>query len=75
MDWDDIEARLRLIESVGHEEYNRRMKAHLEQDCVSTVNGHGILPVNTRFGRLFRVMGTDSAFRTQKEAEDYAATH
>jgi len=75
MDWDDPAARLALIEEVGPEEYNRRIKQHIEDSVVSRVGGHAIRPVNTRFGRLFSVGTTGKAFSTLKLTEDYASEH
>jgi hypothetical protein len=36
---------------------------------VATINGHEIWPVQTRFGRLYVVGGTERAFSTLAEAE------
>lgn len=72
MNWDDPAERLALAERVGHEEYHRQLKQHLDASVVSRVGGHAIRPVNTRFGRLFHVGETDKAFGTQDEAEQYA---
>jgi hypothetical protein len=66
MNWDSPEARLALIESVGHEEYNRRLQEHLG-------SRPDIYPVNTRFGLLYAVKGTTAAFSTRKQAENYLA--
>lgn len=75
MNWDDPEARLALVERVGHTEYNRLIAAHhAAASVVATVNGHPIRPVNTRFGRLFQVGKTGRAFSTQPEAETFAKT-
>lgn len=72
MDWDDPAARAELIERVGVEEYNRQHAAHMKASVVATVNGHDIRPVGSRWGRLFMVGGTGSAFRTLAEAEAFA---
>ena len=73
INWDDPEARLHLIEAVGHEEYNRLMKQHIEDSAVATVNGYRIRPVGTRFGLLYQVDCDEVvAFRTQAEAEAHA---
>lgn len=72
MNWDDPAERLALAERVGHDEYNRQLREHLAATVVSRVGGHDIRPVNTRFGQLFHVGKTESAFRTQDEAEQYA---
>jgi predicted helicase len=72
MDWDNPQERFALIESVGPDEYNRRMQKHMDDSVVSTVNGYHIRPVNTRFGRLFMVAGTGTAYQTLELAEQYA---
>lgn len=72
MNWDDPAARLALAESVGPDEYNRRVLEHIKKSTILTVNGHGIRPVSSRFGRLFMVGKTGRAFSTMVEAEDYA---
>lgn len=72
MDWDDPAERSALIERVGPQEYNRQFAEHRKSSVISTVAGHEIRPVGSRFGRLFAVGGTDRAFATQKEAEQYA---
>lgn len=69
MDWNDPEARLALIEAVGAEEYNRRFEQHKEESTVAVVNGYRIRPVSSRFGTLFLVDGTRSAYSTQRAAE------
>jgi hypothetical protein len=74
INWDDPAARLALIEQVGHEEYNRLIKQHIEDSVVARVNGYAIRPVGTRFGRLYQVDDPDRvvAFRDHEEAERYA---
>ena len=72
MNWDDPVQRLGLLESVGPQEYNRRMQEHNEASTVSRVGGHAIRPVGSRFGQLFQVVGTGMAFATQEQAEQYA---
>jgi hypothetical protein len=74
MDWNDGAARLRLIEQVGHDEYNRRLREHLDSSVIATVNNHGIRTVMSRFGLLYAVNGTKMAFASRKQAEDYART-
>lgn len=73
IDWDDPVARARLIERLGHEAYNKAQAEHIERTVVATVNGYKIRPVQTRFGRLFFIMGMDIAFQTLAEAEAHAA--
>jgi len=72
MNWDSAEERAGLIERVGIREYNRLFAIYLEKITVK-VNGYGIRPMLTPFGRLFAVMnGEGRAFATQVEAESYA---
>lgn len=66
INWDDASARLALIERVGHEEYNRLIRAHI--DARGPIH-----TVSTRFGTLHAVSGTDKAFSTRKQAEEYLA--
>jgi hypothetical protein len=67
MNWDDPSARLRLLESVGAEEYNRQMALHI-------ADRGAIYPVASRWGTLYAVNGTDKAFSTRAQAEEYLAT-
>lgn len=73
MNWDDPAARARLIDQVGVAEYNRQFEAHRSASVVSTVNGHKIRPVGSRFGRLFMVGDTGTAFQKLADAEAFAA--
>lgn len=68
----DPTSRLNLLESVGPDEYNRLLKAHLEASRVDMVNGYGIRPVASRFGRLFMVEGTGRAWSTLEDARRFA---
>lgn len=72
MNWDDPAQRYALIDRVGPAEYNRLMQQHLEDSVLETVAGHAIRPVGSRFGRLFMVGGTGTAFRTLDEARKFA---
>jgi hypothetical protein len=72
INWDDPEARLALIESVGVAEYNRQAEAHRTNSTIEIVNGHRIRPVSSRFGRLFMVGDTGSAFATLEQARAFA---
>lgn len=72
MDWDNPSDRAALIEQVGPQAYNEQFLAHVEANTVSRAGGRNILPVNTRFGRLFSVHGTGHAFATLEDAEAYA---
>ena len=75
MDWDNPAERLALIERIGTQAYNDALAEHVRQTTISTVGGHGIRAMRTRFGRLYQVMGTNKAFRTLEQAEAYAAAN
>lgn len=69
MNWDDPEARFRLIERVGVDEYNRQLEEHHRQSIVTTVNGHAIRPVHSqRFGRIYMVGDTNKGHATLEGA-------
>ena len=70
--FDDPASRAAFIERVGPDAYNRAMAAHQAASVIETVNGHPIRPVASRFGRLFMVGGTGSAFATLKQARNFA---
>jgi len=72
MNWNSPEQRLALIERVGIDEYNRRMKQHLAKSVVETCNGHDIRTVSTPFGRLFHVGKTKMAYKTLDRAREFA---
>jgi hypothetical protein len=72
MNWDDPAARGRLLEQIGADAYNERLKKHQEASTIETVNGYAIRPVASRFGRLFAVAGTNKAFPTLDQAKDFA---
>jgi len=74
INWDNPAERFRLAETVGTEEYNRLFEEHFKQSIVCSVNGYGIRPVNSRFGRLFAIVGTTRAFSDLEEAKAYAAS-
>jgi hypothetical protein len=74
MNWDSPEDRYHLLNSVGVEEYNRRIQQHFKDSRVATVNGYGIRPVGSRFGRIFMIEGTTRGYGTLEEAKAYAAT-
>ena len=71
-DWNDATARFNHIRAVGTEQYNADMLASIEKSTVSHVNGYGIRAVSTRFGRLYAVMATVSAFATIEQAQTHA---
>lgn len=72
MNWDDAAARAALIEAVGVTEYNRLHAKHRDDSIVETVCGHAIRPVGSRFGRLFMVGDTGTAYQTIEQARDHA---
>jgi hypothetical protein len=74
MDWDSPEQRYALINRVGINEYNRLILRHFEDSRVATVNGYGIRPVGSRFGRIFMVEGTNKGYSTLEAAKEYAAS-
>jgi len=75
MNWDDPSARAALAMRLGPDGYNKAFEAHLKESTVATVGGHAIRPIGTRFGRLFSVGSTGTAFSTQAQAEEYARTN
>ena len=72
MDWDNPQQRLALIERVGSVEYNKLINDFFTASTIKIVNGYRIRPITTRYGRLYAVHGTTSAFSTAIEAEAYA---
>lgn len=64
MNWDDPQQRAALALQVGPAEYNRRFREYQDQSTIETINGHAIRPVQTRFGLLYAVGGTNQAFST-----------
>ena len=66
-DWGNPESRLALIDAVGAEEYARRLRAHRERSIVAT-GGRAIRTVQSRWGQLFHIDGTSTAFATLAEA-------
>jgi hypothetical protein len=73
INWDDPEARFRLIERVGVDRYNELYAEYWRRSVVATVAGHEIRPVTSeRFGRLFVVGDTGRAFSILPQAETYA---
>ena len=68
--FNDAASRAAFMERVGHDAYDAAPKAHMDASVIETLNGHGIRPVGTRFGRLLAVGSTGSAFRTIGEAHE-----
>jgi hypothetical protein len=74
MNWDSPEDRLRLIENVGVNEYNRQANLHHQRATIATVNGYDIRPVHCRFGRIFmvHVSGATKGYYKFEDAKAYA---
>lgn len=75
IDWDDPAARFHLAEQLGPAGYNAAFAEYMASRtnfAVTTVNGHAIRPVLSRFGRLYHVGTTDRAFATLAEAKAFA---
>lgn len=72
MDWNNPADRFHLADRLGPEAYNKAFQEQHRRSIVATVNGHDIWPVGSRFGKLFRVGGTDRAFSTLEAAKKYA---
>lgn len=71
-DLDQPEGRLAAVEALGPEAYNAAMKAHVKASCAEVVNGYGIRPVATRFGKVYAVVGDDMGFSTIEAARTHA---
>ena len=73
IDWSDPVARHRLIECVGPDEYNRLHAEQMAPSTVATVNGHAIRKVQSRFGKLYQVGTTGTAFSAFEAAKTFAS--
>ena len=73
IDWSDPAARHRLIECVGPDEYNRLHAEEMARSTVATVNGHAIRKVQSRFGKLYQVGRTGTAFSAFEAAKNFAS--
>ena len=73
IDWSDPAARHRLIECVGPDEYNRLHAEQMAPSTVATVNGHAIRKVQSRFGKLYQVGRTGTAFSAFEAAKNFAS--
>ena len=73
IDWSDPVARHRLIKCVGPEEYNRLYAEQMARSTVATVNGHAIRKVQSRFGKLYQVGTTGTAFSSFEAAKTFAS--
>ena len=72
MNLNNPEERFALIEREGGDAYNKAIAKHVAETTVETVGGHAIRPVSTRFGQLYQVGDSGTAFRTLAEAMAYA---
>ena len=72
MNWDDPVERFHLIERVGVNEYNRLHAVHMVDSVVDIINGHSIRSVQSRFGRIFVVDGTNAGSATIEGAREIA---
>ena len=73
IDWSDPVAPHRLIECVGPDEYNRLYAEQMARSTVATVNGHAIHKVQSRFGKLYQVGTTSTAFSAFEAAKTFAS--
>lgn len=73
-DIDTPEGRLAAATALGPAGYSDAMRRHIADTCVETVNGYGIRPVQTRFGRLYAVVGTTYAGGTIDAARAHASS-
>jgi len=73
IDLSDPAARDRLIECVGPDEYNRLHAEQMARRPVATVNGHAIRKVQSRFGKLYQVGRTGTAFSAFEAAKNFAS--
>jgi hypothetical protein len=69
IDWSDPAACDRLTEFVGPDEHAEQMA----RITVATVNGHAIRKVQSRFGKLYRVGRTGTAFSSFEAAKNFAS--
>ena len=72
MNFNDPASRAGYIERHGIEAYNSAMADHHRRTVVETVNGHAIRTVQTRFGCLFAVGDTGTAYATLQQARAFA---
>ena len=72
IDGSDPAACNRPIERVGPDEYNRLHAEQMAPSTVATVNGHAIRKVQSRFGKLYQVGTTGTAFSAFEAAKNFA---
>ena len=73
IDWNDPDARSRLIERVGPEECDRLHAEQMARSTVAMVNGHAIRKVQSRFGKLYQVGTTGTSFSALEAAKTFAS--
>ena len=69
----DPAVRNRPIERVSPDEYNRLHAEQMAPSTVATVNGHAIRKVQSRFGKLYQVGRTGTAFSAFEAAKNFAS--
>src|SRR5262249_11888517 len=72
IDWSNLIERLHLFERVGVERYKELHAEDLKQQTVTTVSGHAIRRLQTCFGEIYVVNGTDRAFALLSDARAFA---
>lgn len=72
MNWNNPEERAALIERVGPDKYNKAIQQHFKDSTVDVVGGHAIRTVGSRFGTLYQVGSTGTAYGTLDAAKTYA---
>jgi hypothetical protein len=72
MDFDTPEGRLDALNTLGPEEYNRRLTLHHREQVVETVNGYDIRKIGTRFGPVFQIETTSRAFSSLEDSRTHA---
>lgn len=70
-DFSTPEGRAAAAEALGSG-YNAAFEQWRETQVIKTVAGHKIMPVASRFGRLYHVGSTGRAFQKLEDAEGYA---
>ena len=55
MNFNDPNERLAFIENNGVEAYNKAVEEHTRKSTVTTVCGHDIILISTKFGKMCQV--------------------
>lgn len=71
-DFTSPEGRLAALTALGSDEYNRQLRQHHHEQVTETVNGYDIRKIPTKFGILFQIGTTSSAFSDLEDAKTYA---